>query len=147
MKRTLSILFVVFAGLLSSVAVADAAPAHPVTIYAPVGVSSGDSVQALSCSSGNLCVWPVADGSRNRCSWSNADNDWRGGSTVCSWSASPVMASYNHGTSSSYAGVCMYTVANYGGNVAYFLYQGQSASGFPGVVIRSHKWVTTDTCF
>jgi hypothetical protein len=149
MKRTLSILFVVLVGLLSSVGVASAAPAHPVTItFTGVAAPSGDTALALSCSSGNLCVWPVSDGSSSRCSWSNADNDWQSGSVSCSWSSSrPVMAAYNHGASTSYVGVCLYPEANYGGNVGYLVYRGQQTPGFPGVKIRSHKWVTTDSCF
>jgi hypothetical protein len=156
MKRTLSVLVVAVVALLSLLGTATAEPSgsagpdvvtnSPVTVHAPV--QDGVSPLALSCPSGDLCVWPVSDGSSSRCSWLNADPDWQGGSVTCSWSSSrAVNASYNHGTSSSYAGVCMYPAANYGGNIAYFLYQGQSAPGFPGVRIRSHKWVTTDICF
>jgi hypothetical protein len=53
------------------------------------------SAQALSCAAGNLCVWPVRDGSRNRCSYTT---DWPGsGSFRCWWqSTNPVWAVYNN---------------------------------------------------
>ncbi|MEU5261645.1 peptidase inhibitor family I36 protein [Amycolatopsis sp. NPDC021455] len=132
MKRTLSVLFIVAAALMSLLGTASAAPAVP----APA------SALALSCPSGDLCVWPVSDGSSSRCSWSNADNDWQAGSVRCSWSSSrAVMVAYNHGTSSSYDRVCLYTGANYTGS-AYYIRQGvQTGPAFPGVKIRSHKWV------
>jgi peptidase inhibitor family I36 len=153
MKRTLSVLFVAVVALLSLLGTATAEPGAsagpdvlintPVTLQMPV--QHDVSPQALSCPSGNLCVWPVSDGSRNRCSWVNADNDWQTGTVTCSWSSSSaVWAVYNHGTSSSYIGVCLYTGANYGGH-AYFASQGQQVPGFPGARLRSHKWITGAT--
>jgi hypothetical protein len=152
MKRTLSVLFIVATALLSVMGTASAGSdvvAKPVTVTAPrVAAQSGASVQALSCSSGDLCAWPVSSGSSSRCSWSNADNDWQASPVTCSWSSSrAVTAVYNHGTSTSYVGVCLYPAANYSGNVGYLVYRGQQASGFPGVKIRSHKWVTAESCF
>jgi hypothetical protein len=166
MKRTLSVLFVAIVALLSLLGTATAEPgasAGPdaltnpaVTIHAPVqhdvSVQDDVSVQALSCNSGDLCVWPVSDGSRNRCSWTNSDTDWQTGSVICSWSSSSaVWAVYNHGASTSYAGVCLYTAANYGGNVAYFIPQvipeGYQVQGWPGVKIRSHRWDSDGWCF
>jgi hypothetical protein len=134
MKRTLSVLFVAVVALLSLQGTATAAPS---ALTGPV------SPLALSCPSGDLCVWPVSDGSSSRCTWSNADPDWQGGSVVCSWSASrPVMVAYNHGTSTSFDRVCLYTGANYTGD-AYYIRQGvQTGPAFPGVKIRSHRWVT-----
>ncbi|TDV56142.1 peptidase inhibitor family I36 protein [Actinophytocola oryzae] len=154
MKRTLSVLFSAAVALVSLLGTAAAEP----------GVSSGPDVQvgspatpgrevsplALSCPAGDLCVWPVSDGSRNRCSWTNSDNDWQVSPVTCSWSSSsPVMAVYNHGTSTSYSGVCLYPGANYSGvpGGAYLISQGDAYSGVPGVKIRSHRWVTGDSCF
>jgi hypothetical protein len=132
MKRTLSVLFVAVVALLSLLGTASAEPGaapvnRPVTVYAPV--QNDVSVQALSCTSGNMCAWPVSDGSRNRCSWGNADNDWQTAPVTCSWSSSSAVW------------------AVYGGNIAYYVARGQQADGFPGVKIRSHKWVTNGWCF
>jgi len=148
MKRTLSVLFIAVVALLSLLGTASAAPGgssaltnSPVTVHVPT--LHDVSPQALSCPSGDLCVWPVSDGSSSRCSWSNADSDWQSGSVTCSWSSSrPVMVVYNHGISSSFDRVCLYTGANYTGS-AYYIRQGvQSGPGFPGVKIRSHRWVS-----
>jgi hypothetical protein len=101
------------------------------------GVASAKPAQALSCVAGNLCVWPVTDGSRNRCSFAGDNPDWR-----CSWaSTSPVRAAYNNKTSPNYAGVCLYPRPFYQGTTAYFLPRGGQAEGWPGVIIRSHRWV------
>lgn len=156
MKRALSVLFIAVMALFSLLGTATAEPgasagpdaltSSPVTIQAPVRHDL--SPLALSCPSGNLCVWPVSDGSSSRCSWLNADNDWQSSPVTCSWSSSrAVNAVYNHGTSTSYAGVCLYPAVNYGGSVAYFIAQGQSASGWPGVKIRSHRWDADGWCF
>jgi hypothetical protein len=103
---------------------------------------------ALSCSSGDLCVWRTSDGSSGRCTWSNADNDWWNSPVVCSWSSSnPVRAVYNHGASTAYTGVCLYPAANQGGDTAYYVPRGQQVQGWPNVIIRSHKWVTNGWCF
>jgi hypothetical protein len=149
-KRTLSVLFAAMVALLSLVGTATAGPATPAKppVTIPVPAQHDVSPLALSCSSGNLCVWPVSDGSRNRCSWSNADNDWWNSPVVCSWSSSSaVQAVYNHGASTSYTGVCLYPAANYGGDTAYYVTRGQQVQGWPGVIIRSHKWVTNGWCF
>jgi len=148
-------LFIAVVALLSSQGVATAEPVapagreasttSPVTIPAPVRHDL--SPLALSCPLGNLCAWPVSDGSSNRCSWFNADNDWWTSPTVCSWASSrTVNAVYSNGTSAN-AGVCLYPAANYGGNTAYFVAQGQQAPGFPGVRIRSHRWDADGWCF
>ena len=149
MKRTLSVLFAAMVALLSLVGTATAGPAapakSPVTIHMPVRHDLAPL--ALSCPSGDLCVWPVSDGSSSRCSWVNRDNDWWNAPTVCSWSSSrTVQAVYNHGTSSSY-GVCLYPGANYTGNYAYIFPQGQQVQSWPQDTIRSHKWVTGTSCF
>jgi hypothetical protein len=152
MRRTLSVLFVAAVALLSLLGTASAEPgasAGPkVQITAPATAQHDVSPLALSCTSGNMCAWPVSDGSSSRCSWSNADPDWQSGSVTCSWSSSrEVRAVYNHGASTSYTGVCLYPAANYGGNVAYYTPRGQQDEGFPNVKIRSHKWVTNGWCF
>jgi len=145
MRKALCVLFAAALALVALMGSASAASASQTVIDVSVPATTQDvSALALSCPGGSLCVWPVADGSSSRCRWSSADPDWQGGDVRCSWSGSrAVQASYNNGTSSTYAGVCMYPAANYGGNTAYYLNQGQAASGFPGVKIRSHKWVRT----
>jgi hypothetical protein len=88
----------------------------------------------LTCPAGNLCVWPVLDGSRNRCTWLNQDNDWFNSPVVCSWASSqPVKAVFNNGTSSSFTGVNLYRGANF------------IATNSAGVILRSHRW-TSGSC-
>jgi peptidase inhibitor family I36 len=154
MRRTLSVLFVVAAALLSLLGTASAQPetsAAPGVLVNPAiaaGVAARPDVsaQALTCPSSNMCAWPVSDGSRNRCSWVNRDADWQTAPVTCSWSSSsPVWAVYNNGTSTSYAGVCLYANANYT-NWQIWVARGVSVGGLPGVRIRSHKWVTGTTC-
>jgi hypothetical protein len=148
MRRTLLLLLAAMMALLSLAgnASAGADALSGVTVEAPV--QHDVSIQALTCNSGDVCVWPVTDGSRNRCSWTNRDNDWQVAPVTCSWSSgSAVMSTYNRGTSTSYYGVCLYPGANYTGNVGYLVRQGQQAPGFPGVKIRSHKWVTGSSCW
>lgn len=151
MKRTLSVLFVAAAALLSLLGTASAQPGAPGVLVNPAlaaraAVHTDVSVQALSCPGSNMCAWPVSDGSRNRCSWTNADVDWQSAPVTCSWSSSsPVWAVYNNGTSQSYAGVCLYAGANYA-NWQIWVARGVSVSGLPGVKIRSHKWVTGTSC-
>jgi hypothetical protein len=127
MKKSITLLLVVAAALLSFVggATATAAPAL-----------------ALTCPGGSLCVWPVVDGSHSRCSWNNADNDWRNAPVICSWaSSSTVKAVYNNGTSPNYAGVCLYLGAGYT-NPYTFVGQGDTKT-FSGIsaLVRSHKWL------
>jgi Peptidase inhibitor family I36 len=154
MRRTLFVLFVAVAAMLSLVGAASAAPSTSPgpdvlinsTVAAPGLVTRDVSAQALSCGSSNMCAWPVSDGSSSRCSWSNADPDWQSGSVTCSWSSSrAVWAVYNHGASTSYAGVCLYSSANYV-NWEIWVARGVQVEGLPGVKIRSHKWVTGTTC-
>ncbi|MFI6096572.1 hypothetical protein ACIA8G_13510 [Lentzea sp. NPDC051213] len=104
------------------------------------------SPQALSCGAGNMCAWPVSDGSSSRCSWGSADPDWQLGSIRCSWSSSrAVWAVANNGQSTAYAGVCLYAGANYG-NWQIWVRRGFGVEGAPGVRIRSHRWVSGTTC-
>ncbi|WP_394618903.1 peptidase inhibitor family I36 protein [Lentzea sp. JNUCC 0626] len=150
MKRTLSMLFVAVVVMLSSLGTASAelAAAGPdapngrhVIVHMPT--QQNVSTMALSCGSGDFCAWRTYDGSGGRCSWSNADNDWWTAPVTCSWSSSnPVWSVYNNGANASYAGVCMYPVANYGGNEAWWAPRGKPLQGWPVVIIRSHKWVT-----
>jgi hypothetical protein len=59
-----------------------------------------------------------------------------------------VQAVYNNNTSPNYAGVCLYPAPYYQGDIAYFLRQGGQAQGWPGVIIRSHRWVEeANECF
>ncbi len=69
----------VLAGLVSTAAAdtspADTATARPATTGWVRSPGPGVTPQALTCFSGNLCVWPVTDGGRNRCNWNAADPD------------------------------------------------------------------------
>ncbi|MFC4467778.1 peptidase inhibitor family I36 protein [Streptomyces xiangluensis] len=105
-------------------------------------VAPSPASAAASCPSGSLCVWDGANYTGNRCSWSNADADWYGGSVSCSWADNRGIKSYyNHGTSTAYEGVRIYTGANYTGNYG-CARQGQMESTTGGAVkFRSHKWV------
>ncbi|MGQ4475235.1 peptidase inhibitor family I36 protein [Streptomyces sp. SAS_276] len=48
-------------------------------------LTPGSAEAAASCPSGSLCVWDQINYTGNRCSWSNADNDWTSGTVTCSW--------------------------------------------------------------
>ena len=148
MRKTMAVVFVALMGMCAFLGTASAAPAtqDKVTITAPA--TNDVSAQALSCGSGNMCAWPVGDGSSSRCSWGVADPDWQGGDIRCSWSGSrAVRAVENAGASTAYARVCLYPGANYTGSVAYYVVRGAEAPNFPNVLIRSHKWVTGNTCW
>ncbi len=151
MRKTLTVLVIVAAALmslLSRTASADIAAVHRPTASGWTLTPTGDvSAQALSCPSGNMCAWPVIDGSSSRCSWTNADNDWWNAPVTCSWSSSrPVKAIYNHGTSTAFDGVCLYRGANYTG-FEVFVPQGSTATNPTGAILRSHRWVRpVDPC-
>lgn len=153
MRKTMYVLFAAVLALMSLVGTASATGGKAEIELAAPGVEVGAPAQdvsalALSCDSGDLCVWPVSDGSNSRCSWGGADSDWQGGSVRCSWSGSrAVQAAYNNGQNTSYTRVCLYPGANYTGGVAYYVYRGQQISSWPGVKIRSHKWVTGNSCW
>ncbi|MFI5954379.1 peptidase inhibitor family I36 protein [Cryptosporangium sp. NPDC051539] len=106
------------------------------------------TLAAPSCPSGSFCIWPVADHSSSRCSWSNADADWRSAPVVCSWAATrPVRYVYNHGTSTAYGGVCLYTGANYTSPSDYDPRGSYYEIGGGGEYFRSHRWVSNiDAC-
>ena len=149
------VLVVVLGALVSLVSTASAdtspaatAAARPATAGWAQTSDRGVAPLALSCPSGDLCVWPVTDGSRNRCSWVNSDNDWWNAPVVCSWASSQtVKAIYNHGTSSSFSGVCLYANANYS-HWLYYVPQGQSYVPPTQYIVRSHRWVSSgNDCF
>ncbi|PRY44854.1 peptidase inhibitor family I36 protein [Umezawaea tangerina] len=147
MRKSLCVLFAAALALLSFMGTASAAGGKT-EIEVGAVVQHDVSAQALSCGAGNMCAWPVADGSSSRCSWRDADTDWQSGSVTCSWSGSnAVRAVENAGTSTSYARVCLYPGANYSGDIAYYVVRGAEAPNFPNVLIRSHKWVTGNTCW
>ncbi|MDR7276402.1 peptidase inhibitor family I36 protein [Catenuloplanes atrovinosus] len=101
---------------------------------------------ALSCPSGNVCVWPNTGGTSNRCTWTNADADWRSGSVACSWSGTqPVRAAYNNGQSTAYDVVCLYRNANYSGGYLFLFQRGDSWTSSSGVFTRSHRWLAPTT--
>jgi Peptidase inhibitor family I36 len=139
MRKTLCVLLAAAFALLTLLSTASAAPSTDKTVVVPQ--QREISAQALSCTPGDMCAWPVANGSERRCSWTNRDNNWQAAPVTCSWSGdNPVRAVFNNGRSSN-AGVCLYTQPNYGGNIAYFVRQREEAPNFPNVIIRSHKWV------
>ena len=155
MKKALCVLLVVLgtlAGLVGTAVAdpnaADTAVSRSATTGRPQVADSGVTPLALSCPSGNLCVWPVTDGSSSRCSWVNSDNDWWSSPVVCSWSSSQtVKAIYNNGTSSSYSGVCLYANANYT-HWLYYVPQGQTYVPGTQYIVRSHRWVSSgNACF
>jgi hypothetical protein len=155
MRKALCVLLVVIGALagLVGTATAGTSPADTaVARYDTTGSAqtsdSGVGAQALTCNSTNVCVWPVPDGSRNRCSWVNRDNDWWNTPVVCSWSSSQtVKAIYNRGTSSSFSGVCLYANANYS-HWLYYVPQGQQFVPGPQYIVRSHRWVSSSSeCF
>lgn len=117
------------------------------TVEAPP-VQQDVSAQALSCPSSYLCAWRTSDGSEGRCRWMNRDPNWQAEPGVCSWSGNqPVRAARNSGTNTSYTMVCLYEGTNYTGPWAYYLYRGQELTNWPNALIRSHRWVTGNTCF
>ncbi|MFC3893559.1 peptidase inhibitor family I36 protein [Lentzea rhizosphaerae] len=143
MRKTLSVLFAAVMVLLTLAGTAAADPDALTipAIEAPV-VQEDVSALALTCPSGDLCVWPNNDGSSSRCSWTNRDADWWNAPVTCSWASSrAVMRVYNNGASSSYDRVCLYTGANYTGSAWYIRQRVLSGTAFPGVRIRSHRWV------
>lgn len=155
MRKALCVLLVVVGALTGLVGTAtadtgsaDTAATRSATTGGAQTADSGVGAQALSCASGNLCVWPVTDGSRNRCSWVNRDNDWWNTPTVCSWSSSQtVKAIYNRGTSSSFSGVCLYANANFT-HWLHYVPQGQQYVPGPQYIVRSHRWVSSgNECF
>ena len=146
MKRSLCLLVAVLAAL---VAVAGTAGAATPGTSAYRAVPTGEvTVQAWECTPGDLCVWDGYDGTGNRCSWTNADNDWWNTPTVCSWADDrPVKSIYNRGQSTSYSGVNLFSAANYASSsLVLCAWQGTQweATG-AGVKMRSHRW-TSGTC-
>lgn len=133
--------------MLSAAGPASAAPATDsasTAVRASGAAPVSDAAAAplpLSCPSGSVCVWPNVGGTSQRCSWSNADNDWRNAPVTCSWSASqPVRAIKNSGTSSSYDIVCLYTGANYTGSAVLAFQGGGEWTSSSGIFLRSHRW-------
>jgi Peptidase inhibitor family I36 len=151
MRKALCVLVVVLGALIGLVGTAnagtrpaDTATARPATTGS-AQTPGTDFAPALTCPSGDLCVWPVTDGSSSRCSWTNADNDWWNPPVVCSWASSrTVKAIYNHGTSSSFSGVCLYANANYS-HWLYYVAQGVQYVPGPQYIVRSHRWVSSSS--
>lgn len=40
-----------------------------------------------SCSSGEICFYTGPNGTGNKCTWRDFDEDWQSGGTICSWAA------------------------------------------------------------
>jgi hypothetical protein len=142
--RPLTLLFVVAAALMSLLGTATAD-----TAAAPRPAASAPDVspQALSCPGGSFCAWPFIDGGSSRCSWSNADNDWWNAPVTCSWASSrTVKAVYNNGTSTIYAGVCLYRGANHTAFETFVPRAGTKTFAI-SPLLRSHKWVrSSESC-
>ncbi|MGB3438561.1 MAG: hypothetical protein WBA97_07380 [Actinophytocola sp.] len=109
------------------------------------GVSASDdraiSLLDFSCPAGQFCAWPSTDGS-SRCTWVNADSNWRDGSVICSWGETrPVIALNNNGSNLNYAGVCVYAGFSYV-TLKAFVERG-TLEFFDGAPFkaRSHRWV------
>ncbi|MDG9708358.1 peptidase inhibitor family I36 protein [Streptomyces sp. DH10] len=105
-----------------------------------VGVAASPAQAAYSdCDKGEICFYTGDDGTGKMCAWSGNDNDWRNGSTTCSWAAdNKVRSVYNRGTSGM--AVVYYSGANYEDR------EGCTTSGKKGnlsgkYMLRSHKWV------
>jgi hypothetical protein len=155
-QRAFAALVVAGALVLSTTGPASAAPAADSSSAAVTAADRALDIQpaspavaarlALSCPSGSVCVWPNTGGTSSRCSWSNADADWRSGSVACSWSGSqPVRAAYNAGTSSAYDVVCLYRNANYSSGAFYLFQGGDSWTSSAGISLRSHRWLNPST--
>lgn len=90
---------------------------------------------AYSCPVGNVCFYSGTDGSGQRCNWQVDDPDWRGGSTVCSWSGSSnVRSVYNN----AYSDVAYYLGANYSNYVGCTVVGDSGNLTGSGYKIRSH---------
>lgn len=113
------------------------------TTFVAVAVAAPPaSAAAWDCPSGNVCVWDGDSGTGSRCKWSSKDPDWLNGTVVCSWALNrPVRSMLNHGTSSSFSGVCLYPSENYIGT-GWWLAQNWGIADHVELDFLSHKWVT-----
>ncbi|TDV57693.1 peptidase inhibitor family I36 [Actinophytocola oryzae] len=145
MRKTLCVLVSVLAALFAVAGTASAA--EPGTADYHVAPTGELTVLAWECAAGDLCVWDGAGGTGNRCSWTNADNDWWSTPTVCSWADDrPVKSIYNRGQSTNYLGVNLYSAANYASSSRVLCaWQGtQWEANGTGVKMRSHRWTSSD---
>ncbi|WP_412543104.1 peptidase inhibitor family I36 protein [Longispora sp. K20-0274] len=134
-----SLLVVLLGGMAGPAAASDRAPAGA---HQAVDTRTGALLAAWECDPGAFCVWDGTGGTGNRCSWQNADNDWRYGSITCWWAQNGYVHSmYNNGQNQSYWGVAFYFDANYQ-YLAGCLHQGWQWDGVNGGMnLRSHRWV------
>ncbi|WP_033326168.1 peptidase inhibitor family I36 protein [Streptomyces yerevanensis] len=97
---------------------------------------------AVDCQSGDVCFWTGPNFTGSKCSWNEADMDWRGGSVRCSWSATHnVKSVWNAGTSSRFTGVVYYKGAN--GDDRAGCTRQQHGGNLAGTYkLRSHEWTT-----
>jgi hypothetical protein len=146
MRKTSCLVVAVLAALFAVGGTAGAAvPGEPAYHV----VSPGEvTVLAWACDAGDLCVWDGYGGTGNRCSWTNADNDWWNTPVVCSWADDrPVKSIYNRGQNTNYIGVNLYSAANYASSsLVLCAWRGTQweASG-TGAKMRSHRW-TSGSC-
>lgn len=122
-----------------------AAQATSATAPVAVPVHHRDvTVLAWECPSGDFCVWENTGGTGRRCNWNVADPDWQGGTIRCSWSGSTkVESALDNGNDSSFASVAVYLQANYGSRWGCFDRGVTYNVTAGGVLLRSHRWVTS----
>lgn len=121
--------------------------AVPALVGSVGGVASADPAGTSgfdNCPSGFVCFYTGVNGSGAKCQWSGPDSQH---ADDCSWAADTVVKSvYNHGTDSSFIGLCYYRLPDYKFKEeapVRFLLQGQHEnvpSG--GWKVLSHRWVT-----
>lgn len=135
--------FLVGGNAISAQAASPAGSSSATTV--PARPATGDEVGVTAwadCPAGNFCIWSGPNATGSMCKWSNADNDWYSGSIVCSWADNqPLRSAYNNGTSTSYAGVWVYTGANYTGTAYCPLRRGYAWYDV-SIWGRSHQWRT-----
>jgi hypothetical protein len=94
-----------------------------------------------NCPAGSVCYYTGLNGSGAKCQWSGFDTQH---ADDCSWAADTnVRSIYNHGTSSSFAGVCSYRFPDFGTDPP-LVWQAQGvAVNLPGDgwKVLSHRWV------
>lgn len=148
MKRLMVTVFMLLGAFVLVAGNASADSKLPTAVQV-TAVQAAAPAAAWDCNVGDFCAWTGPDGTGSRCSWTNADPDWRSGAVQCSWAGSSRVQSYrNRGTSTSFRGVKLYQGANYT-NLVYCVPQGTSWNVLDGgTFLRSHQWGswTPNTC-
>ncbi|RKN04315.1 peptidase inhibitor family I36 protein [Streptomyces radicis] len=96
-----------------------------------------------ACAAGNVCVWDTTNTSGRQCSWSGNDNNWRSGTTVCSWAGtSRVRYIENNGGPGLLIHVRLYSQADYQGS-SICVPRGTGIGYSAGRTFLSHRWVSS----